>query len=137
MVTQTTVCPMHNVQMTQRISQKTGNPYFAHSLGGKNLCFGNPPKDGQAYSPARSGTARATALPKDPLDETFEEKPPTLPQGQRIPTDVFNGFVNWGDLWNQAQILAPAIATEKETGEQSMVRAFRLICSEIRNQATQ
>lgn len=33
-------CAIHNVPMTERISKKTGKPYFAHVLNDKSFCFG-------------------------------------------------------------------------------------------------
>lgn len=40
----TTVCKIHNETMTERISQKTNTPYFAHTGPDGKLCFGRPVK---------------------------------------------------------------------------------------------
>lgn len=33
-------CPIHKVDMVEKISPKTGNPYFSHRLEDNTLCFG-------------------------------------------------------------------------------------------------
>lgn len=35
------MCNIHNAEMNERISSKTGKPYFAHNLGNGSLCFGD------------------------------------------------------------------------------------------------
>lgn len=36
----TAICKTHNVKMVQKISPKTGNPYWSHRLDDGSLCFG-------------------------------------------------------------------------------------------------
>lgn len=38
--TLTAVCNTHKVKMVQKVSQKTGNPYWSHRLDDGSLCFG-------------------------------------------------------------------------------------------------
>ncbi len=36
----TSICQKHNVKMVQKISARTGNPYWSHKLEDNSLCFG-------------------------------------------------------------------------------------------------
>ncbi len=77
------------------------------------------------------------APPPPDKERTTPGQTPPVPQPVGRPaTDVFKGFVNWSELVVQAQMLAQTTADDSLTTEGGFVRAFRLICDEIREQAT-